>query len=387
MRPRSSFTRHHSRFTHHSSLVLHPLDISAEQTALVHDWLTVPGGAEEVLREVLGLFPGTVFAAQINEKRFPWLKGVPLRRSWVSGMPLSKSRHYLYAPILADIYANMDLSGFKLILTDSHSFAHHVRKPKGAQHICYYHTPARSLWAPEIDSRAGRDPIRRLIAWRLKKLDLQASKNPDVVIANSQTCAERIRRVYKREVSEVIYPPVETSRWSDVQRVSEDEGYLMWGRLIRYKRFDLAIGAAKALGRKLHIVGSGPYEKALRKIAANSKHVHFHGRLFDADLKPLMSRCRAVIFPGYEDFGIVPVEAMAGGLPVVAFGKGGASETVTQNCGVHFAEQTVEALSEAILSLEPRSFDPRVLRTRAAEFDASVFRQKYRRAVLEAAGT
>ncbi len=353
-----------------------------QTTALVHDWITVPGGAEEVLREILGLFPGTVFTAQYNPARFPWLANAKVKDTWLSKMPLSKTRHFIYAPILADVYSHIDLSGYKLILTDSHTFAHHVKKPKDALHICYYHTPARSLWAPEIDDRAsGNDPLRRAIVKRLKRLDLLASKNPDVVLANSETTAARIRSVYGREVEEVIYPPVETKKWSDVKRVSDDEGYLLWGRLIRYKRYDLAIEAAKITGAKVNIVGAGPYTEKLKEMASGVNNVVFHGRLPDEHLKDLMSRCRGVLFPGYEDFGIVPVEAMAAGLPVVAFGKGGASETVTEQCGVQFMEQTPASLAEAIRQLEKRSFEPEILQKRASLFDSEVFRTKYRAAI------
>jgi len=354
-----------------------------QTTALVHDWITIPGGAEEVLREILGIFPGTVFTAQYNAARFPWLQNVKVKDTWLSKMPLSKTRHYVYAPILADVYSKIDLSGYKLILTDSHTFAHNVKKPKDALHICYYHTPARSLWAPEIDDRAGgNDPLRRAIVKRLKRIDLLASKNPDVVLANSETTAARIRAVYKREVEEVIYPGVDTKKWSDVQRFSGDEGYLLWGRLIRYKRYDLAIEAAKITGAKVNIVGAGPHLEKLKELAHNVPNVVFHGRLPDDQLKDLMAHCRAVLFPGYEDFGIVPVEAMAAGIPVIAFGKGGASETVAEDCGVQFAEQTPECLAEAIRELENRSFEPATLKARAALYDTSVFRTKYR-AVVE----
>lgn len=355
--------------------------IRPETTALVHDWVTVPGGAEEVLREIVQLFPGTVFTAQFNPARFKWLDGVPVRDTWVSRMPFSRQRHYLYAPILADVYARMDLSGFKLILTDSHTFAHHVRKPEGAVHLCYYHTPARSLWAPEVDDRAGSDPLRKMIAKRLRRLDLLASKNPDVLFANSQTTANRIRKAYGREVEEVIYPPVETSKWIEVERRSDRLGFLVWGRLIRYKRFDLAIEAARTSGFPLQIVGAGPLESSLKQLAAGASNVTFHGRIDDEQLRQLMSECRGVLFPGYEDFGIVPVEAMAAGLPVAAYGEGGASETVTPECGVQFTQQSQAALAGAVKSLESREFDPAVLKARALEFDTQVFRRKYRAAV------
>ena len=263
------------------------MDLS--KVALVHDWLTIPGGAELVLEEIYRLFPGTVFAPQYNPKRFPAFADAHVKSSWVSSLPLSKTRHYLYAPILADVYSRVDVSGYELILSDSHTFAHGVRKREGALHICYYHTPARSLWYPEIDNRAGSDPLRRLIANRLRRLDLAASKGPDLLLANSETTASRILETYGRKVDKVIYPPVRTKTWDDVRRVSDDEGFLAYGRLVPHKRFDLAIDAAKITGVKLNIVGAGPLRGKLEERAAGATNVIFHGRLADEQLKASVS--------------------------------------------------------------------------------------------------
>jgi len=344
----------------------------------------VPGGAEEVLREICRLVPdAAIFTAQFNPERFPWLRGRDVRATWVSKMPFSKSRHYLYAPILADVYRSMDLREFDVVLTSSHSFAHGVRKRPDALHFCYYYTPARSLWFPEIDKRAGNDPLRKMIAKRLRRLDLIAARGPDVAYAISETSAQRVRDVYKRPCG-VIYPGVDTRKYGDVVRELDDGSLLMWGRLIRYKKFDLGIEAAKLLGRKLHVVGSGPFEPQLRKLAGDDPNIVFHGRLPDADLKALLSRCFAVLFPPYEDYGIVPIEALAAGVPVVAFGEGGARETIPPTCGALFTSQTPEALAEAVRSLEAHSFDPQALRRQAARFDNQVFRFEYTKAVNDA---
>lgn len=310
-----------------------------------------------------------------------------MHTSVVQRLPLALKKHYLYAPVMPYVYGKFPTTDYDVILSDSHSFAHHAPKRPGALHVNYFHTPARSLWLPEIDDRASSGhlaPIKRLIARRLRALDLEAAKKPDVLFANSRTTAARILRFYDREVDAVIYPPVDTEKWRDVERVSDECGLLMWGRLIDYKRFDLAIEAARATGYRLQIVGTGPSEDKLRQMAAGSKKIVFHGRLPDADLKSLMGRCFAVLFPGYEDFGIVPVEAMAAGLPVVAYGAGGASETVLPEYGELFHEQTVDGLVEAIRRLEKRSFDPQSLMAHASEFDAAVFRSRYRRAVESA---
>jgi glycosyltransferase involved in cell wall biosynthesis len=354
------------------------------RVALVHDWLTVPAGSEEVFAEICKLFPGTVYASQIDVKRCKFLEGMDVRPSVVQKMPLALKKHYLYAPILPYVYARMNLREYDLVLSDSHSFAHGVRKRPDALHVNYYHTPARSLWVPEIDGRASKTAAHRAVAQHLRRLDLVASRRPDILLANSETTASRIEKFYGRKVDRVIYPPIHTKNWSAVQRVSEEEGLLYWGRLIDYKRVDLLIEAVRKTGHKLNIVGSGPLDSELRKQAAGLQNVIFHGRLSDENLRDLMGRSRAVVFAAYEDFGIVPVEAMAAGLPVVAFGEGGAAETVLPEFGVQFKEQTVEALVAALEQLEGRSFDPDALKRHAAKFDVERFRTEYRETVLSA---
>lgn len=359
--------------------------LGGRKVALVHDWLTVPAGSEAVFAEVCALFPGTVFASQIDAARCKFLEPYPLRPSFVQRLPWALRRHYLYAPILPMAYRMMDLSAFEVVLSDSHSFAHGVQKAPGAMHVNYYHTPARSLWVPEIDPRAGKTWLHRLIASRLKKLDYKASKNPDVIFTNSATTADRVRKFYGREVDQVIYPPVHTEPWLKVPRTSTDAGLITWGRLIGYKRVDLAIEAVRRTGHKLQVVGSGPLEAELRRQAADCPNVVFHGRLPDDALLELMSHCQAFLFPAYEDFGIVAVEAMAAGLPVVAFAEGGASETVTEQFGIRFAEQSVESIVDALHRLDKATFDVPALREHAKAFDVSVFRTEYAKAVEGAA--
>lgn len=334
-----------------------------------------------MFREIAYMYPGVVFTSQFDSARIRFLEGYEVRTSFVQGLPLALTKHYLYAPILADVYADMDLGGFELILSDSHSFAHGVRKDPGALHICYYHTPARSIWTPEIDDRASGGWFRQFIANRIRRMDWDASKGPDIAIANSKTIAARIERFYRRPVERVIYPPVDVEKWLGVPRLGEKEGYLYWGRLIPYKRVDLAIEAAKKMGFVLNIVGSGPSQSALEAQAAGSPNIRFHGRLSDHDLQAIMSHSKALIFPCYEDFGIVPVEAMASGLPVVAYGVGGASETVLPEFGVQFFEQEVEPLCDAIRTLETKRFDSDSLRAHARGFSAERFRREYRKVV------
>lgn len=352
--------------------------------ALVHDWLTVPGGAEEVLAEVFDLFPGTVFCTQFDRKRFPFLKNADVRPTWIQRLPGALKKHYAYSPLMPWAVAGLDLTGFDLVLADSHSFAHYVKKAPNALHVCYYHTPARSLWVPEIDGRASSSLARRLLANPLRQSDLKASRNPDVCLANSNTTAERVKKFYGRDVAHVVYPPVNTQKWASVERSANTSGLVCWGRLVPYKRFDLAVRAAQLADETLHIVGDGPARAGLEAQAKGDKRIHFHGRLSDAALSALLGEVRAAVFPGYEDFGIVPVEAMSAGVPVIAFDAGGASESVPKGLGTLFAEQSPECLAEAINA--SRQVQPGVveLKSQAAKFDRKVFREQYSNAVREA---
>ena len=359
------------------------------KAAIVSDWLTVPGGAEETLRHVLPLVDGPIYAAQYNPARFPWLHDRDVRAHWISHLPLSKTRHWLYAPVLADAYRAMDLSRHDLVVAMSHTFAHNARPRPDAPMMAYYYTVARALWLPEIDARAGRGRGRAAVVRRLKRLDLEASRRPDHIVAISHTAAERVARFYGRRVDAVVYPPVETAKWADVPRASTRLGALVWGRLIDYKRFDLAVEAARLGGFPLQIVGAGPAEGKLKALAAGAKNVVFHGRLSDEDLKAIMAETQAVLFPGYEDFGIVPVEGMAAGLPVAAYGLGGAAETVAdpahgEGGGALFHEPTPQALADAYASVADRDWEPASLRARAERFSAERFAEGFAREMIRA---
>lgn len=330
------------------------------------------------------MFPGVVFTSQWDQEQIRFIRDMDVRTSYVQRMPLALKKHYLYAPMLPRVYKNFQMKEFDVILSDSHSFAHGVTKRADALHICYYHTPARALWVPEIDGRANSGKLaflRRMIARRLRRLDLVASRNPDVIFANSQTTADRLKKFYGRDVAKVIYPPVHVEKWLEVPRKSDRLGLMYWGRLIPYKRVDLAIEAAKITGEPLQIVGSGPSEKELKDLAAGHRNITFHGRLPDAELMTIMSESRAFLFPAYEDFGIVAVEAMAAGLPVVAYGVGGATETVLPDYGVLFPEQTVQSVVQAIGQLNGRIFKTFEMREHAKKFHVDKFRKRYREAV------
>ncbi len=281
----------------------------------------------------------------------------------------------------------MDLRAFDLVISDSSAFAKGVMTRPETLHLCYCHTPMRWAWnyedyvERERLGRLARAVLPRFIT-RLRQWDYVTAARVDYFVANSPTVMARIAKYYRRE-SVYIPPPVETSRFNVSQ--DHDDYFLIVSRLVPYKRIDLAVEAFSALGLPLRIIGSGRDEKRLRKLAA--KNVTFLGRLPDDQVRVQMSRCRAFVFPGEEDFGITPVEAQACGRPVIAFGAGGALATVRDGeTGVFFREQTAAALADAVRGFRDEQFDSARIRRHAEEFDTARFARRFLRFVDEKLG-
>lgn len=270
-------------------------------------------------------------------------------------------------------FSSLDLDSYDVVVSVTTSFAKTLSLGPSTRHLCYCNTPPRYLWDLEeeyLSNRVGR-PILKRIAAKLRSIDLRAAQRVDQFIGNSKNVAERIRRTYGRE-STVLYPPVRTDLFRPVACPS-NEYYLVVSRLVAYKRIDLAVQACTRLGRKLIVLGAGPERRRLEQMAGPT--VTFVGARTDAEIAATYANCRALLFPGLEDFGISPVEAQSAGRPVVAFGRGGAVETVRQDVtGVFFEDQTVESLIGAIERLERTPFDPNQCRDNAKRFDASIFR-------------
>jgi glycosyltransferase involved in cell wall biosynthesis len=351
------------------------------RSAVVHDWFAIPGGSELCAIEFTRLLPdATVFTSFFNAERYghdidprrvrPW----PIQR--LTG-PTDHFRWFL--PLYPIYFGGLDLRDRDLVISSSSGFAKAVRTRKGALHITYIHTPMRYAW--DLDSYLARSSYSlstrvatRLIQPALRRWDRATSRRPDIVIANSEEVRGRIKRLWGRE-SEVIYPPVDVSR---IPLGTTDDGFLLIvARTLAYRRVDLAVEAATRLGRELIVVGEGPEDARLRRLAGPT--VQFLGRVDRSRLLDLFGRCHAYLVPGVEDFGIAPVEAMAAGKPVVALNAGGPAETVVDGItGVHFERQTTEALTEAIERLETLTLDPAAIRTWAERFDTEVFRQSWR---------
>src|SRR3989344_2348956 len=345
------------------------------KVALVHDFLNTWGGGEYVLKVFSEIYPDVPiytlsYDQKIVDEFLPGRKIIPSFLQKFPGMP--KSFKY-WLPFMPRAIESFDLSGFDVVLSDSSAYAKGAITKSPTKHICYLHTPTRYLWSDRESYIASApiplpligQPIVKLIVKFLQKWDLKAAKRPDYIVANAEYIAERTRKYYDRDPDEVLFPPVDSSRF----KISKDVGdyFLVVGRQEPYKRTDLAIEAANRLGVKLKIVGGGTKIDSLKSIAGPT--VEFTGRVSDGELVELYSQCIAFIFPPLEDAGITPLEAMASGRPVIAYGKGGALESVASGVtGEFFKEQTLESLVEVMRSFDETNYDPQRIRAYAMKF-------------------
>jgi glycosyltransferase involved in cell wall biosynthesis len=336
------------------------------------------GGAEDVLRVLARLYPqAPIYTSIYDRQRMPVeFRKWDIRSSWMNRLPLIHRHHQPYLPLYPLAFEGMDLSGYDVVLSNKSGFCHGVRTGK-AVHICYCLTPTRYVWGfDDYASAEGLGAGARLALWplvaALRRWDRAAASRVHNFVAISRAVQERIWRFYGRD-SVVIYPPVDTSHFQPITETGHY--YLCLGRLIPYKRVDLAVKACTRLGRSLKVAGSGRDRERLERLSGGG--VEFLGRVPDADVPRLMASCRAFIFPGLEDFGIAPIQAMAAGRPVIAFAGGGAVDTVVDGVtGVLFHEQTSEALGAAIQRFEKLHFDCSLIRRHAQGFDVSVFEEK-----------
>lgn len=351
------------------------------EIALAHDYFIQMGGAERVAEELNLIFPTAKMFTTVDRRReFPLgLDKKNVRASWMQRLPVNVKNHRNYFLLYPLAVESFDLSDFDLIISSSSGYAKGVRKKKGAVHVNYCHTPMRWVW--RYEDYAAREQFgclkRKILPFlleNLKRWDLRAAAEPDLYIANSNVVAERIKQCYGREAT-VIPPPINVDRFS-IDEPDEDF-YLLLSRLNPYKRLDVAVEACKKFDRPLIVIGDGAAREQLEKIAGQK--TRFLGRQPDSVVARYAGRCRALIFPGEEDFGMTPLEINAAGRPIIAFRAGGATETVVEGeTGVFFNEQTAESLIGAIEEFESLSFDRRTLRRHAEKFDRSVFASRIR---------
>lgn len=365
--------------------------------ALAHDWLNQIGGAENVLEQMVDLYPGApVFTTIYGPELMPdAYRRWSIRPTWLDRAPGVHRHHQPYLPLYPPAVSSMDFSGYDVILSNKSGFIHGLRHTARQLHICYCLAPTRYVW--DYESYAQREgfgrwlgaaispAIKRLQAWDFRAAQPTSNgqagistpkrvQGVDHFIAISKEIQARIKKYYGRD-SVIIYPPVDTGRFRPAENGPQGDYYLIVSRLIPYKRIDLAVQALSRLKRRLIIVGDGRDRAQLEQLAGPT--VEFKGRLPWDEVVDLMANCRAFLFPGFEDFGIAPVEAQAAGRPVIAFARGGALDTVIENeTGLFFREQSVECLTETIEQFEKQTFDPAAARANAEKFSNDRFKRE-----------
>ena len=347
--------------------------------ALIHDWLNQIGGAEDVLEALVGMFPG----APVYTSMY-WREGMPpayrtwdIRTTWMDRLPGIHQHHQPYLLLYPLAFGGLALNGYDLVISNKSAFCLGVRTPPETRHICYCLTPTRFVWEfqnyveREQIGGAARRLVRPFLGW-LQRWERQAARQVDDFVAISTEIQARTRHTYGRD-SIIIHPPVDTRRF--VPAASHDNYFLIVSRLIPYKRIDLAVRAFADLGLPLWIGGTGRDQASLEVLAG--PNVRFLGYVPDEELGPLMAGCRAFLFPGLEDFGIAPVQAMAAGRPVIAYAGGGALDYVVEAVsGTFFHEQTPQALAEAVRRFDDSVYNPGTVRSHAEQFDAGLFKSR-----------
>jgi len=377
------------------------------RVALVHDWLTGMRGGERVLERIARFFPGAPIHTLVWKRGSvsPELESRRIVTSFLQWMPDAVRRYRSYLPLFPRAVESLDLSRYDVVVSTSHAVAKGARPAAGAFHLSYIFTPMRYVWELEPEYFPdGRYPwpvsayVRATCA-RLRKWDVASSGRAHALLADSAHVADRIRRHWSRDAT-VVHPPVEVERFHAGR--GPRDAYLIAGAFAPYKRNDLALRVCRRLGRKVVVAGSGQDQARLQALGGDG--VTFHGWLDDAGFARLFAGARALLFPGEEDFGILPVEAMAAGCPVIAYGVGGALETVGRGAdpqalecvrqggiarvpgGILFGTPTEEGLAAAIERFERERFDPAELRRNALPFAPERFDREFAAAFTRAYG-
>jgi glycosyltransferase involved in cell wall biosynthesis len=371
------------------------------RVAIVHDWLTVYGGAERVLEQMLEVFPGADLYCVcdfVPASAREFLLGKVPRTSFIQRLPGVRARYRSYLPLMPLAIEQLDVSAYDIVLSSSHAVAKGVLTGPDQLHVSYVHSPMRYAWDLQHQylREAGLDkgPKGWLARWMLHRMrmwDSRTANGVDVFLANSRFIARRIRKTYRRE-AEVLYPPVDLDRFA-LRHVKEDF-YVTASRLVPYKRVDAIVQAFTRIPqRRLKVVGEGPELAKIENLARGAPNIELLGYRPAAELVEFMGRARAFVFAAEEDFGIVPLEAQACGTPVIAFGKGGVLETVRglgrvggEATGLFFDSQAPESIVRAVEEFEEAGpvFDPAACRAQAQLFSIQRFRKEFRALVATA---
>jgi glycosyltransferase involved in cell wall biosynthesis len=352
------------------------------KVAIIHYWLVGMRGGEKVIEAFSDLYPDAdifthVYAPEMISEKIRKHKIIP---SFINSLPRAKKMYKAYLPLMPVALEQLDLRGYDLIISSESGPAKGIVAPANAGHVCYCHTPMRYIWNMYHEYRQGAGRLTHalmpMLSHYLRMWDVTSAWRVDSFVANSATVAARINRYYGVG-AEVIYPPVDVDAFHVAEPATVGDFYLMAGELVSYKRPDLAVRAFNELGLELVVIGGGEMLDELRRIAGPTVKV-LGQQSFDV-LRDHYARCRALVFPGEEDFGMVPVEAMASGRPVIAFGRGGATETVVDGeTGLFFEEQSVEAIASAIKRFQNFTVDPAKISDHARRFARDHFLTKFK---------
>ena len=367
--------------------------MSAPSVAIVHDWLTGMRGGEKVLEAICEIYPQAriLTLVRVPGSVSPALESRDIRASVARWLPAAGTRYREYLPLFPTTVELFDLDRYELVISSSHCAVKSVIPPGRATHVCYCHSPMRYAW-DQFEAYFGpaqvgalRSRLLRPVMARMARWDAATAGRVDRFLANSQYVAGRIRRYYNRG-STVVYPPVDTTFYDLPEGpVRRDAGFVIVSALVPYKRIDLAIEACRRVNAPLTVVGRGPEEARLRAMAGPD--VRFLGWRTDQEIRELYGRATAVLLPGVEDFGMVPVEAQACGAPVVALGEGGACETVVDGAtGVLVATDAPEAFADGLARAQTTRFDPASIRANAERFSRQRFMIDFQAAVTAAIG-
>ncbi|MGL4635493.1 MAG: glycosyltransferase [Beijerinckiaceae bacterium] len=337
-------------------------------------------GGEKVVESLCRLFPQADIFTHVYDPEAvsPLIRSHKVTTSFISRLPRPKQNYKSYLPLMPMALEQLDLRGYDLIISSESGPAKGIIPPPGALHACYCHSPMRYIWNMYHDYREQQGLLKRLamapLSHYVRNWDAVSSTRVDRYIANSHNVRQRINRYYHRG-AHVIHPPVSVTDFAPVPADQLGDFHLMAGELVGYKRPDLAVEAFNRLGRKLVVIGGGEMLPAIQRLAGPTVSV-LGPQPFDV-LRDHYAHCRALVFPGEEDFGIVPVEAMASGRPVLAYARGGAKETVVENLsGLFFEEQTVESLIDGLERMDRMSVDPQGIILHANQFSEVAFREQ-----------
>lgn len=368
--------------------------LTSMKVAIVHDWLVNYGGAERVVEQMLKMYPDADIYTLVYDKKkmgkiFPEEKVHP---SFIQKIPKATKLYTKFLSLMPKAFESFDLTSYDLVIASSSSCAKGVITSPNTAFVAYIHSPMRYAWDLYYDYFMNAGILTRFFMKRqmpaIRQWDFLSSQRINTLVANSSYIKKRIKKFWNRD-SKVIFPPVDVDRLSPNNLPAEDF-YVVFSRFVSYKRVDLAIKACGQLGKKLIVIGSGSQESELKTLASKYRKadIKFTGRINDEEVKVYLQKCRAMIFSAEEDFGIIPVECQACGRPVIAFGKGGALETVKENTtGIFFQEQNEESLKEAIVRFEKLegegTFKTTVIVEHAQKFSAERFRRELQAVIDE----